>query len=325
MYGIFGHPVEHTFSPAMHNAAFAKIKRDACYVPFAVAPRDLERAVRAIVPLGIRGLNITIPHKEMIIPYLDDLTDDARMIGAVNTIEVARGRLIGHNTDGRGFLRSMREETGFRPKGKTILMVGSGGAARAVGFNLALSGAQTIVLCDLDAIKAKKLGRDIQNKTATRVKVVRPETMGKAAHLAECIINATPMGLRPDDPLPIPRQFIEKGQLICDLVYNPLRTSLLKAARSAGADTLPGIGMLLYQGVIAFEIWTGGKAPVNGDEERSHRADKETGKITGKSSLYLTEGCSFSIITHSIEEGELRSSLWPCQADSVPCSCHRVS
>jgi shikimate dehydrogenase len=246
----------------MHNAAFVKIKRDACYVPFAVGPRDLERAVRAIVPLGIRGLNITIPHKETIIPYLDELTDDARMIGAVNTIEVIRQRLIGHNTDGRGFLRSLREETGFRPKGKTILMVGSGGAARAVGFNLALSGAQTIVLCDLDVTKAKKLGRDIQNKTATGVKIVTPETLEKTAHAADCIINATPLGLRPGDPLPIPRHLIQRGQLVCDLVYNPLRTPLLRAARGRGAMTLPGIGMLLYQGVIAFEIWTGGEAPV---------------------------------------------------------------
>ena len=262
VFGIFGHPVEHTFSPGMHNAAFAKINLDACYVPFAVSPSDLERAARAIVPLGICGLNITIPHKETIIPFLDDLTDDARMIGAVNTIEVARGKLIGHNTDGRGFLRSLREETGFRPKGKTILMVGSGGAARAVGFNLALSGAQMIVLCDLDTVKAAKLGRDIQKKTETRVNVVNPKGLAKNAQIAECIINATPLGLKSGDPLPIPRKLIRKDQLICDLVYNPLRTPLLKAARQAGADTLSGIGMLLYQGVIAFEIWTGRKAPV---------------------------------------------------------------
>jgi shikimate dehydrogenase len=262
VFGIFGHPVEHTFSPGMHNAAFAKIKRDACYVPFAVAPSDLERAVRAILPLGICGLNITIPHKETIIPFLDDLTDDARMIGAVNTIEVNQGNLIGHNTDGRGFLRSLSVESRFVPKGKTILMIGSGGAARAVGINLALSGAQTILLCDLDSVKATKLGRDIQNKTATRVKVVKPESLEKHALLAECIINATPLGLKPGDPMPISRHFIRKNQLVCDLVYNPLRTPLLQAARSAGAKTLSGIGMLLYQGVIAFEIWTGEKAPV---------------------------------------------------------------
>ena len=263
VFGIFGHPVEHTFSPGMHNAAFAKIKLNACYVPFAVAPADLEKAVKAIVPLGIRGLNITIPHKERIIPFLDDLTDDARMIGAVNTIEVAKGKLIGHNTDGRGFLRSLREETGFRTKGKTFLMIGSGGAARAVGINLALSGAKTITLCDLDSVKAAKLCRDIQNKTTTRVIVVKPEDLEGTALFADCIINATPLGLKPGDPLPIPRHFIRKDHLICDLVYNPLKTPLLKAARSAGAQTLSGIGMLLYQGVIAFEIWTGAKAPVS--------------------------------------------------------------
>jgi shikimate dehydrogenase len=262
VFGIFGHPVEHTFSPGMHNAAFAKIKRDACYVPFTVAPSDLERAVRAILPLGICGLNITIPHKETIIPFLDDLTDDARMIGAVNTIEVNEGNLIGHNTDGRGFLRSLSVETRFRPKGKTFLMIGSGGAARAVGINLALSGARTILLCDIDRIKAAKLGRDIENRTSTRVKVITPDGLEKNAYIADCIINATPLGLKSDDPLPLPRHFIRKGQLICDLVYNPLRTPLLKAARSVGAKTLSGIGMLLYQGVIAFEIWTGGKAPV---------------------------------------------------------------
>jgi len=176
---------------------------------------------------------------------------------------VNRGKLIGHNTDGRGFLRSLREETGFRPKGKTILMVGSGGAARAVAINLALSGVQTILLCDLDAVKAVKLSRDIQNKTATRVKVVDPGDLEKSAQVGECIINATPLGLKAGDPLPIPRHLIRKDHLICDLVYNPLWTPLLKAARSAGAATLSGIGMLLYQGVIAFEIWTGGKAPVN--------------------------------------------------------------
>ena len=263
VFGIFGHPVKHTFSPEMHNAAFAKIKQNACYVPFSVAPADLKRAVGAIVPLGICGLNITIPHKETIIPYLDDLTDDARMIGAVNTVEVTGGKLVGHNTDGRGFIRSLREETTFRPKGKTILMVGSGGAARAVGFNLALSGAKTLLLFDLDPVKAKKLGNDIRNNTAARVMVIDQKGLAKHSQDAECIINATPLGLKPGDPLPIQRQLIQKGHLICDLVYNPLWTPLLKAARSAGAETLSGIGMLLYQGVIAFEIWTGEKAPVS--------------------------------------------------------------
>jgi shikimate dehydrogenase len=263
VYGIFGHPVEHTFSPGMHNAAFAKIGIDGCYMPFSVRPENLGKAVKAIFPLGLRGLNITVPHKEKVIPFLDELTDDARLIGAVNTIEVRDGKLIGHNTDGRGFIRSLREETNFRTKGKTILMVGSGGAARAVCFNLALAGADTLWIHDINPVKAGKLARDIRSATTTRVTVLDALGLRMLAPNADCIVNATPLGLKKSDTLPLSREFIRKGQLVCDLVYNPPNTRFLRMARSRGAKTLRGIGMLLYQGVIAFEIWTGKKAPVN--------------------------------------------------------------
>jgi shikimate dehydrogenase len=247
----------------MHNAAFAALGLDGCYVPFAVRPDELGHAVRALVPLGIRGLNVTVPHKEKVIPYLDELSEEARLIGAVNTIEVRDGRLIGHNTDGRGFLRSLREEAGFRPKGKRFIMVGSGGASRAVCFSLALAGAEAILLHDIIPAKAEKLGRDVRRRTSARVTVLNAEMLRQFATDADCIINATPLGLKKNDPLPIPRELVGKGQLVCDLVYNPPMTRLLIAARARGADTLSGIGMLLYQGVIAFEIWTGKKAPVS--------------------------------------------------------------
>jgi len=263
IYGIFGHPVEHTFSPGMHNAAFASMGLDGCYVPFSVSPGSLGKAVKAIIPLGLRGLNITVPHKVNVIRYLHELTDDARLIGAVNTIEVRDGKLIGHNTDGKGFLRSLREETAFRPKGKTFLMVGSGGAARAVCFNLALAGAGKILLHDIDRAKAEKLGRDVRSATVTRVTVLDVSGLRSYAPTADCIINATPLGLKEGDPLPLPRDLIGRGQLVCDLVYNPADTLLLRTARSRGAKTLRGIGMLLYQGVIAFEIWTKKNAPVS--------------------------------------------------------------
>lgn len=263
IFGIFGHPVEHSFSPGMHNAAFAAIGLDGCYVPFAVHPDVLGNAVKAIVPLGLRGLNITIPHKEKVIPFLDDLADDARLIGAVNTIEVRDKKIIGHNTDGKGFVRSLREETGFLPKGKTFLMVGSGGAARAVCFELALAGAGDILLHDIDRDKAEKLGHDIRSATATRVTVTDASSLRTLAPDADCLINATPLGLKKSDPLPLSRDLMRKGQLVCDLVYNPPDTRLLRTAQSRGAKTLRGIGMLLYQGVIAFEIWTGKKAPVS--------------------------------------------------------------
>lgn len=262
VFCIFGHPVEHTFSPGMHNAAFEKIGMDACYIPFAVRPDNLGAAAKAIVPLGLRGLNITVPHKEKILPYLNELTKDAAMIGAVNTIEVRGERLIGHNTDGRGFLRSLREETSIRPKNKTVLIVGAGGAARAVGFNLALAGARDILLHDADAAKASALARDIGSGAGAHAESIDAASLVKAASEAMIIINATPLGLKKGDPLPLPQAAVRKSHLVCDLVYNPPDTALLKAARSQGAAVLRGIGMLLYQGVIAFEIWTGKKAPV---------------------------------------------------------------
>jgi shikimate dehydrogenase len=180
----------------------------------------------------------------------------------VNTIEVRKGRLIGHNTDGRGFLRSLREETPFRPKGKQALIIGSGGAARAVGFSLALAGAREVLVSDTDHAKAVRLARDIRERTSARTAAVKIADVPDAMAAVPCIINATPMGLKKTDPLPVPRKHIRAGQLVCDLVYNPPLTGLLKAAATRGAATLSGIGMLLYQGVIAFEIWSGRRAPV---------------------------------------------------------------
>lgn len=262
IYGIFGHPVEHTFSPGMHNSAFQKIGLNACYVPFPVHPDRLEQAVKGILPMGIRGLNITVPHKEQVIRHLDGLSEEAALIGAVNTIEVRQGQLIGHNTDGRGFVRSLRESTGMRLRGRSILLLGAGGASRAVSFCLALEGAGRITIFDLDGKKARALAGDIARRTGNPARAVGPDAVLDAASEARVIINATPLGLKRTDPLPLPRQAIRKDHLVCDLVYNPANTPLLKAAALRGAATLQGIGMLLYQGVIAFEIWTGEKAPV---------------------------------------------------------------
>lgn len=262
IFGIFGYPVEHTFSPAMHNAAFKKLGVNACYVPFAVHPDKLAEAVKAIIPLGLSGLNITVPHKEKIIPFLDDLSDEARLVGAVNTIQVQNGRLIGHNTDGRGFLRSLKEQAGFEPRGKKILCVGSGGAARAVGFSLALAGADSIVFFNRDAQKAERLARNISDKTGCTARSLSGSSFDSSAEEADCLINATSLGLRRGDAIPIPRSAIRRNHLVCDLIYNHPLTPLLKTAQAKKAKTLSGLGMLLYQGVVAFEIWTGKKAPV---------------------------------------------------------------
>jgi len=261
IFGIFGYPVEHTFSPGMHNAAFKKLGMDACYVPFAVPPEKLQDAVRAVIPLGLRGVNVTVPHKERVLACLDELSEEARLIGAVNTIEVRDGRLIGHNTDGRGFIRSLREHGGLDAKGKKFLFIGSGGAARAVSFSLALAGAAELVFRDLDIRKAELLAGDIREKTGVPAITIEQEMLARHAADADCLINATPLGLKKKDPLPIQKEFIQRKHLVCDLVYNPPETALLKMAAKRGARRLPGLGMLFSQGVIAFEIWTGKSAP----------------------------------------------------------------
>lgn len=262
VYGIFGFPVEHSFSPGMHNAAFDKLGMDACYVPFAVSPDKLGEAVKAITSLRLCGLNVTVPHKEKVIPYLDELSEAARLIGAVNTIEVRDGRLVGHNTDGRGFLRALKQDARFNPRGRSFFFTGSGGAARAVGFSLALAGAKKIVFHDVDAAKADALANDIRRRTGADAETAGPDMLAAVTNEADCLINATPLGLRKTDPLPIGKDSILKRHLVCDLVYNPPETALLRAARARGAKRFSGLGMLLYQGVIAFEIWTGRKAPV---------------------------------------------------------------
>ncbi|HEX9114172.1 MAG TPA: shikimate dehydrogenase, partial [Nitrospirota bacterium] len=181
---------------------------------------------------------------------------------AVNTVEVREGRLVGHNTDGRGFIRSLRESAGFDPRGKNVLIAGAGGAARAVGFCLALAKAERIVFHDVDARKAARLARDIRKKTGVSADAISSHGLAAAARDANCLINATPLGLKKGDPLPLGRELLLPHHLVCDLVYNPPETGMLRAAKDRGARSLSGIGMLLFQGVIAFEIWTGAQAPI---------------------------------------------------------------
>jgi shikimate dehydrogenase len=231
-------------------------------VPFAVHPERLAAAAGALIPLGLCGLNVTVPHKQKIISYLDNLSEEARLIEAVNTIEVKEGRLIGHNTDGRGFLRSLKEQAKYDPRGEKFLFIGSGGAARAVGFSLAIAGAKKITFCDLDTHKAAVLAQDIKEKTGVDAETITRNALPAYAAEAGCLINATPLGLKKGDPLPLPGDYIHKHHLVCDLVYNPPETPFLKAAKAQKAKRLAGLGMLLFQGVIAFEIWTGKKAPV---------------------------------------------------------------
>jgi len=257
---IFGDPIEHTKSPGMHNSAFAEMGIDAVYVPFHVRPESLGPAVAGLRAMGFMGANITVPHKERVMEFLDEVDDEARKMGAVNTIVNRGGRLTGYNTDGRGFIRSLKEEAGFDPAMKRVFVCGAGGAGRGIGFALAFAGVKRLYFFDVDEPKRDKLVMDI-NSAAGR-EVARPSIMDpdfiRAGDLA---VNASPLGMHEGDPLPMPAASFRPGQVVYDVVYNPAETVLLKAARSAGAKAVNGLGMLLYQGVLAYEIWTGRTPP----------------------------------------------------------------
>lgn len=253
--GLFGYPVDHSLSPAMHNAAFAHLNLDYCYVAFPVRPDLLGDAIRGIKALDLRGVNVTVPHKEKVIPFLDEVSEEAAFIGAVNTILNSGGVLTGYNTDGRGFMESL-SEAGIAVEGKSVLIIGAGGACRAVSYYLS-GKAANLFLFDIDDAR---LGRLVTDLAAIRSNVNRMQDLDALLDI-DVIINATPLGLKETDPLPVNASLLTERLTVCDLIYK--ETPLLKAASGKGCKTLNGLGMLLHQGVLAFEIWTGVKPPVD--------------------------------------------------------------
>jgi len=254
--GLFGYPVEHTLSPEMHNAAFKFLGIDICYLPFRVSPEALPDAVRAVRALNLIGVNTTIPHKEMVMPLLDNVNEEANFIGAVNTVVNKEGILTGHNTDGRGFINSL-EEKGVIIDNQDILVIGSGGASRAISYYLSEK-ASRLSLYDVDRPKAERLKSDLRK---IRNNVVLIEDIRHIGN-PHIIINATPLGLKDDDPLPLDPSLITSNTVVCDLIYKQ-KTKFLKEAERRGASIIDGSGMLLWQGVLAFELWTGIKPPVD--------------------------------------------------------------
>ncbi len=251
---IFGDPVEHTLSPAMHNAAFDALGMDCVYVPFHVRPNGLKGAVSGLRAMGFAGANITVPHKERVIEFLDEVDEEARLLGAVNTIVNRGGILTGYNTDGRGFVKSLKDDAKFDPKGKKAFICGAGGAARGIAFALVNAGSGPVFLYDVDGPKRDKLVLDLN--TALKKDAARAEPLD-ADFIRSCalVINATPIGMHEGDPLPFPADSFKKGQMFYDVIYNPPKTAAMAAAEGAGARVLNGLGMLLHQGVIAFEHW----------------------------------------------------------------------
>jgi shikimate dehydrogenase len=254
--GLFGYPVEHTLSPAMHNAAFESLGLDYCYVAFSVRPDSLQEAVKAIRALHLSGVNVTIPHKEKVIPFLDEVDKEASAIGAVNTIVNSNGNLTGYNTDGRGFMQSFFDY-GISVEGKDVLIVGTGGASRAISYYLGKE-AKNLFLYDIEQDKAERLAADLKKILIKDVALVHDVAKTERFNI---LINATPLGLKEEDPLPFDTSHLRSDQIVCDLIYK--RTRLLKEASEKGCIALDGLGMLLWQGVFAFELWTGMFPPVD--------------------------------------------------------------
>ena len=264
--GLIGHPVEHSFSPPMHNAAFEKLGMDYAYVAFDVEPQNLKSAIDGAKSLGIRGLNVTIPHKIEVMQYLDEIDEVAGLIGAVNTIDFKD--MKGYNTDGIGAVRAIEEVTSI--KDKNVVIAGAGGASRAISFYIAKYGASRLTILNRNVEKAQKLARDVSNSGL--IDDVEADSISEIASLlddADILINTTPVGMHPnvnDEPIASASDMHE-GLVVFDAVYNPNETGLLKEAVKAGAEPVFGIKMLLYQGAESFRIWTGVDAPVDAMED----------------------------------------------------------
>lgn len=260
LVGLIGHPVDHSFSPIMHNAAIKDLKINYRYFAFDVSEENLKDVVAGAKAFNFRGFNITIPHKMNIMKYLDEIDSDAEAIGAVNTVKIENGKAIGYNTDGLGAKKALEEKTGILYN-KNILIIGSGGGSRAVSFELAKDNNLTIVNRNIE--KAENLSKEISRKLEKE----NPLNYGGLDINIEnfdIIINTTPVGMYPHtevEPV-IPLNNIKKDAVVMDLIYNPLEPVFLKEAKKYGAKTINGIGMLVYQGAVSFEIWTGVKPDI---------------------------------------------------------------
>lgn len=262
--GVFGFPVDENPTVVMIEAAFRALDLPWRYLNLKVPPEDLAAAVKGVRAMGFRGINLTIPHKCEVIRYLDDVADDARIMGAVNTVYLDHGRLIGANTDGKGFLRALKEDAGVNPAGKKIMILGAGGAARAISVELALAGAEEIVIVNRSEGRGRDLLTLLVEHTQSRVACQAWNEQLAIPDEIDVLVNATSIGLYPQvDEVPsLNYETIKAGLVVCDVIPNPPRTRFLEAAAARGAVTLDGLGMLVYQGAIAFKLWTGKDAPI---------------------------------------------------------------
>lgn len=255
LFGVIGDPIAHSMSPAMHNDLFGLYGIDAVYLPFHVSKGNLADAVKGLKALGVSGFNVTIPHKTEIMAHLDKVDPLARAIGAVNTVKNENGLLVGYNTDGPGFVKGleyMAADLGSR----SALIIGAGGASRAIYFSMAQAGVERIDLYNRTLEKAEELAASCPFKVNTNV--LGREEAEKSLAEYQLIIQTTSIGMVPDTKsLPLSPENIAQNTIVSDIIYNPLQTEFLKEASKRGAEIQNGVGMFVFQGALAFEKWTG--------------------------------------------------------------------
>jgi shikimate dehydrogenase len=260
-FAVLGHPIGHTLSPVMHNASIKALGMDAVYLAFDVAPERLMGQIGFFRELGFGGLNLTVPLKERAFEGLQAigaLDESARIAGAVNTVQFTDAGPVGHTTDGTGFLRALQEAFGRTVRGDTVFFLGCGGAGRTAALAAAREGARRLLLSDLDAVRVEKLQEDLAALAPeTETETVPANETAAYCRTADLVVQASPVGMKPDDPELLPAEAFREGQRVLDLIYMHPETALMRTARRAGAEVANGLGMLLHQGARSFEIWTG--------------------------------------------------------------------
>lgn len=261
---VIGHPITHSLSPAIHNAALR-----ACGLPETYAALDVpaDRLVETVALLrdpDVGGCNVTVPHKQAVMPLLDELSPEAARIGAVNTVAHRSGRLVGYNTDAAGFLASLRQ-VGVEAAGLRVVLLGAGGAARAIAFALVDAGVERLSIANRDAARAQRLADAVRRAARVGQEIealeLRPEALAAPLGAAQLVVNATSAGMD-GATSPLPPPLVPSAGVACDIIYNPPETPFLRSARAAGARTINGLGMLVHQAAEAFTIWTGRPAPL---------------------------------------------------------------
>jgi len=265
LLACFGQPVDENPTGVMQEAAFRHLGLDWRYLTVEVPPAKLRDAVLGARAFGLRGFNLTIPHKVAAMQYLDEIAPDAALIGAVNTVRREGDRLIGENTDGKGFLHGVRTDAGVDPFGRRVVVLGSGGAARAIVTELALAGAADVLVVNRSVERGEAMAAGLAAKTGRSIRFEPWRGIYHVTAAVDLLVNATPIGLFPDVTAmpPVSLAAARPGTLVADVVFNPPETPLLAAARRRGLPTLDGLSMLVYQGAIGFQLWTGREAPAD--------------------------------------------------------------